>query len=96
MLELILGPIKIVNEPKNNTRILTAEEIADTKEDDTNQSDVSIACTAMSCRIEGTKDKNNSTDPSGSVSADSNTTIEERTNNGNPQVNLYSNAFEKL
>jgi len=83
MLELILGPIKIVNEPKNNTGILMAEEMTDTKDDETHQSDVSIACKAMSCRIEGTKDKNNSTEPNGSASTDSNTANEERTDNGN-------------
>lgn len=90
MLELILGPIKIVNEPnKNSTGILTTEQITGAKEDETNQSDVSIACTAMSCRIEGTKDKNNSTAPKNSsvASVEPNTTVKERTDNGN--VHLF-------
>lgn len=56
MLELILGPINLINPPKGTTTRLVSEETIDTKEDESNQSDVAIACTAMSCRIEDTKD----------------------------------------
>lgn len=62
MLELILGPINLVNPPKDTTVRLVAEETIDIKEDESNQSDVAIACTAMSCRIEDTKDNKNSND----------------------------------
>lgn len=64
MLELILGPINLVNPPKDTAVRLVAEETVDAKEDESNQSDVAIACTAMSCRIEDTKDNKNSNDSS--------------------------------
>lgn len=56
MLELILGPINIVNRPKDAAAISVVTETTDTKEDESHQSDVSIACTAMSCSIEDNKD----------------------------------------
>ncbi|XP_025407345.1 calcium/calmodulin-dependent 3',5'-cyclic nucleotide phosphodiesterase 1A-like isoform X3 [Sipha flava] len=56
MLELILGPINLVNPPKEASVKSVTEEVVDTKEDESHQSDVAIACTAMSCRIEDTKD----------------------------------------
>lgn len=62
MLELILGPINLVNPPKDTAVRLVAEETIDTKEDESSQSDVAIACTAMSCRIEDTKDSKKAND----------------------------------
>lgn len=56
MLELILGPINLVNPPKEASVKSVTEEVVDIKEDESNQSDVAIACTAMSCSIEDTKD----------------------------------------
>lgn len=54
MLELILGPINIVNPSKDSEKkVVTA---AETKEDESSQSDVAKACTAMSCSIEDTKE----------------------------------------
>lgn len=70
MLELILGPIHLVNKPKNSA------ENTDTKEDELNQSDIAIACTEMSCSI---ADANN-TDIIASTS--SSVTIVEKTDKG--------------
>lgn len=55
MLELILGPINLVNASKSvDTNSVVNEN--DEKTDNSNQSDVAIACTAMSCSIEDSKD----------------------------------------
>jgi len=55
MLELILGPINLVNGSKT---VDTSFKVDDSEEktDKSNQSDVAIACTAMSCSIEDNKD----------------------------------------
>lgn len=79
MLELILGPINIVNRPKDSNATSVVEETTDTKEDESHQSDVSIACKAMS---EDTKD-NKISNISSSVSVSSITTTEETSNKGN-------------
>ncbi|XP_026816412.1 calcium/calmodulin-dependent 3',5'-cyclic nucleotide phosphodiesterase 1-like isoform X2 [Rhopalosiphum maidis] len=54
MLELILGPINLVNPPRSISNFVVDDN--DEKEDKSNQSDVAIACTAMSCSIEDRKD----------------------------------------
>lgn len=80
MLELILGPINLVNPPKDSPS--AGEGTADPREDCTVQSDVSIACTAMSCSIEGTKVS--SEEPAGDlISTGSSPIIREGTDNGN-------------
>ncbi|VVC29541.1 3'5'-cyclic nucleotide phosphodiesterase, catalytic domain,3'5'-cyclic nucleotide phosphodiesterase [Cinara cedri] len=70
MLELILGPINIVNTSKNNEK--KAVTPAETKEDESSQSDVAKACTAMSCNIEDTKEEKDDID----VTATTSDTIE--------------------
>lgn len=79
MLELILGPINLVNPPKDSASV--GEGTVDTREDESIQSDVSIACTAMSCSIEDTKIS--SKEPSDLILTGSNPIIDERTDNGN-------------
>eukprot|EP00102_Acyrthosiphon_pisum_P002972 XP_001944968.2 PREDICTED: calcium/calmodulin-dependent 3',5'-cyclic nucleotide phosphodiesterase 1C isoform X1 [Acyrthosiphon pisum] len=65
MLELILGPINLVNASKNVDTNLVVDE-NDGKTDNSNQSDVAIACTAMSCSIEDSKDMKENKDMKGS------------------------------
>ncbi|XP_025190950.1 calcium/calmodulin-dependent 3',5'-cyclic nucleotide phosphodiesterase 1-like isoform X2 [Melanaphis sacchari] len=60
MLELILGPINLVNPPRNISNFVVDDN--DEKEDKSNQSDVAIACTAMSCSIEDKKDTKDNKD----------------------------------
>ncbi|KAL5237763.1 hypothetical protein ACI65C_005173 [Semiaphis heraclei] len=55
MLELILGPINLVNGSKTVDTSLVVDD-SEEKTDKSNQSDVAIACTAMSCSIEDNKD----------------------------------------
>lgn len=77
MLELILGPINIINnESKNLPAMAIADEITDTKEFDPNQSEIAIACKALSCSIEDNKN----TEVSASTNA--NTTIVKITDKG--------------
>lgn len=54
MLELILGPINLVNPPRSISNFVVNDN--DDTNDTSNQSDVAIACTAMSCSIEDRKD----------------------------------------
>ncbi|CAH1731872.1 unnamed protein product [Aphis gossypii] len=54
MLELILGPINLVNPPRSISNFVVDDN--DDTDDTSNQSDVAIACTAMSCSIEDRKD----------------------------------------
>ncbi|XP_060856383.1 dual specificity calcium/calmodulin-dependent 3',5'-cyclic nucleotide phosphodiesterase 1-like isoform X2 [Metopolophium dirhodum] len=65
MLELILGPINLVNASKTVDTNLVVDE-NDEKTDNSNQSDVAIACTAMSCSIEDSKDMKENKDMKGS------------------------------
>lgn len=59
MLEVILGPINIhppsASGPPMITANTAAEETIDAKSEENLQSDVSIACNAMSCSIEDSK-----------------------------------------
>lgn len=77
MLELILGPINIVNESKNSPAMAVADEITDTKEFDPNQSEIAIACKALSCSIEDNKNT------VASASTNLNTTIVKIIDKGN-------------
>lgn len=87
MLELILGPINLVNPPKEASVRSVTEEVVDTKEDESNQSDVAIACTAMSYSIEDTKDAKES------ISTKLKMPVEETKEKGN--VNLLTHIVSK-
>ncbi|XP_022175745.1 calcium/calmodulin-dependent 3',5'-cyclic nucleotide phosphodiesterase 1A-like isoform X1 [Myzus persicae] len=65
MLELILGPINLVNASKAVDTNLVVDDNEE-KTDNSNQSDVAIACTAMSCSIEDSKDTKENKDVKGS------------------------------
>lgn len=82
MLELILGPINIVNRPKVTATTSVSEEVTESKEDESNQSDVSKACKAMSCSIEDSKDIKVPSVSTDLTPSSSNTTTEEKSDKG--------------
>lgn len=81
MLELILGPINLVNSPKSDDdgKLETGETI-DMKEDESNSPAVAVACCAMNSSI--TAIEEDFKDSEGVASTNSDTTIFETSNKG--------------